>query len=77
MRVGDLVILLLLLLSLSGTAYAQPKTDVVTLANGDVITGEVSKLESRTSSSTRPTMWGRSTSNGTRSFRSSPRDSSR
>jgi hypothetical protein len=35
---------LLLLTWLSGTAYAQPKTDVVTLANGNVITGEVSSL---------------------------------
>ena len=57
MRVGDLVILLLLLLSLSGTAYAQPKTDVVTLANGDVISGEISKL-SRGRLETRPTIWG-------------------
>ncbi len=30
---------------MSGTACAQPKTDVVRLANGDVITGEVSKLD--------------------------------
>jgi uncharacterized protein DUF481 len=40
-----LVILLLLLLGLSGTASAQAKTDVVTLANRDRITGEVSKLD--------------------------------
>ena len=31
--------------SFSGAAYAQPKTDVVTLANGDRITGEISVLE--------------------------------
>ena len=36
---------LLLVLSLSGTAYAQGKTDIVSLANGNVITGEVSELE--------------------------------
>lgn len=29
----------------SAAAYAQPKTDVVTLANGDHITGEVERLE--------------------------------
>ena len=34
----------LLLLSMCGTAYAQAKTDVVRLANGDAITGEVSNL---------------------------------
>jgi hypothetical protein len=30
---------------LSGTAWAQPKTDIVRLANGDRITGEVKKLD--------------------------------
>ena len=43
--VRTLVALLLFLLALNGTAYAQAKTDVVTLANGDRITGEVSKLD--------------------------------
>jgi hypothetical protein len=40
-----IVAALLLLLGFSGTASAQAKTDVVTLANGDRITGEVSKLD--------------------------------
>ncbi len=38
-------VLLLCLLVLSRTASAQGKTDIVTLANGDRITGEVSKLD--------------------------------
>src|SRR3954463_9302570 len=32
-------------LSLSGITYAQGRTDVVTLANGDHITGEIVRLE--------------------------------
>jgi hypothetical protein len=38
-------VVFLLLLSLRGTASAQPRTDVVRLANGDSITGEVSRLD--------------------------------
>ncbi len=37
--------ILLLLVLLEGGVHAQAKTDVVTLANGDRITGEVSKLD--------------------------------
>jgi hypothetical protein len=62
--------LLVVALSLTATVYAQARTDVVTLANGDVITGELSKVERGQLRDIRPTMWGRSTSNGTRSFRS-------
>jgi hypothetical protein len=37
----------LLLLVFGGTASAQVRTDVVRLANGDVFTGEVTKLDRR------------------------------
>jgi hypothetical protein len=40
-----IVAISLFLLALRGTASAQPRTDVVRLANGDSITGEVSRLE--------------------------------
>jgi Protein of unknown function, DUF481 len=39
------VAFVILWFSLTGIAYAQARTDVVRLANGDVITGEVSKLD--------------------------------
>ena len=43
-RAWHVVALPMLWLAMSGTASAQPKTDVVTLVNGNAITGEVSSL---------------------------------
>jgi hypothetical protein len=43
-RSRRVAVLLILPLSLTGPVYAQVKTDVVRLVNGDAITGEVSDL---------------------------------
>jgi Protein of unknown function, DUF481 len=44
-RRGRSIVAFVLALALTPTAYAQGRTDVVTLANGDRITGEVKRLE--------------------------------
>ena len=43
--IGSLLLAVILTLGPPATAHAQPKTDVVTLANGDRITGEVKRLD--------------------------------
>ena len=44
-RIARVCLMALALHGLQGPAWAQPKTDAVTLANGDRITGEVKRLE--------------------------------